>query len=499
MAFLNTKRAAVALAFAVCVSCEADPPAQSPVVHTRAETIPATPAGSNQGGAQAENPAAIDTAVDAYVYGYALMTSEVTRVQSTNVPKPESLRAPMNQFANVKTYPPATFRGVTAPNADTLYSVAWLDLAEPQVFSHPDMGKRYYLFQMMDAWTTDFRSVGARTDGYKAATYLVTGPGWTGQVPKGMTHVSSATRYVVILGRTYADGTDKDFRAVHALQAKYELTPLAAWGKKHTPAPAAVDPHPPFSMTDGVQKVLLQMPASAYFDRLAQSMCKDAPPAQEDAPMLDRMATIGVEPCKPFDAARLGPGAQAALAELPTRALAKIDAHRGEMGAPENQWLVGRDLGRYGTNYMKRAVVAAFGWGANRPEDAVYSLTERAGTGEKLTGANAYTVTFAKGQTPPVHAFWSVTMYEDDKGLWFYPNAANKFTVSPRDHLVKNADGSTTLYVQHDSPGRAKEPNWLPAPSGPFALALRMYWPDEKPPTILDGSWKPPAVVEAGP
>jgi hypothetical protein len=163
-------------------------------------------------------------ALDAYVYGYSLITTEVTRVQMSNVDKVEGMHAPMGQFANIKRYPPADFRGVSAPNADTLYSVAWLDLSEPQVFSHPDMGTRYYLFEMTDLWMTDFNSPGTRTAGGKAANYLITEPGWNGKVPTGMKQIKSATRYIVILGRTYADGTDQDYAAVNALQAQYKAS-----------------------------------------------------------------------------------------------------------------------------------------------------------------------------------------------------------------------------------------------------------------------------------
>src|SRR5262245_61978032 len=189
----------------------------------------------------AKGQEAVEIATDAYVYGYSLLTTDVTRIQMSNVSAVETLRAPLNQFANVKRYPPADYRGVSAPNADTLYSVAWLDLKEPQVFSHPDMGKRYVLFPMIDLWMTIFASPGTRTTGQAAANFLITGPGWKGEVPKGMQHIQSATRYVVILGRTYADGTDADYAAANALQAQYKITPLAAWGKPYTPKAPAVD------------------------------------------------------------------------------------------------------------------------------------------------------------------------------------------------------------------------------------------------------------------
>ena len=435
-------------------------------------------------------------ALDAYVYGYSLITTEVTRVQMSNVDKIEGMHAPTGQFANIKRYPPADFRGVSAPNADTLYSVAWLDLSEPQVFSHPDMGKRFYLFEMTDLWMTDFNSPGTRTAGGDAANYLITGPGWTGDVPTGMKQIKSATRYMVILGRTYADGTDQDYAAVNALQAQYKIVPLSAYGKPYAYQMSPVNPNPGISMTDKPQSVILDMDTSTYFNMMARLMGGAAPPAPEDGQMLARMAKIGLVPGQPFDMAKLDPATQAALKDIGKTALQRIEANKDSLGAMENGWVVTKGLGVYGANYMKRAVVAAFGWPANLPQDAVYPYTEVDSSGRKLSGANRYTLTFAKGETPPVDAFWSITMYEIDQGWWFVPNPLNKFTVSPRNNLKPNADGSVTLYFQNETPGADKEANWLPAPKGDFIAMLRMYWPKENDPSILNGSWTPPAVAK---
>ena len=434
-------------------------------------------------------------AMDAYIYGYSLVTTEVTRVQMSNVPKAEGLQSPMGQFLNVPRYPPADYRGVSAPNADTLYSLAWVDLAEPQVLSHPDMGKRFYLFEMVDLWMTIVQTPGSRPDGGKAAKYLLTGPGWSGEVPKGMKQIAFPTRYAVILGRTYADGSPQDYKAVNQLQSKYSITPLAAIGKVFKYEAPPVNPDPGFSMTDKPQEVILKMDTSTYFNKVANLMCKDAPPAPEDAPILAKMATLGVEPCKPFDISKLDPAVQEALKNLPQEGLKAIEANKNSLGKIVNGWVISKGLGRYGTDYMKRAVVAAFGWPANLQEDAVYPYTEVDSKGEKLTGANKYTLTFPKGLTPPVEGFWSITMYMVDGGWWFVPNPLNKFTVSPRNHLKTNPDGSTTLYFQVDSPGKDKESNWLPAPKGEFIPMMRMYGPKQANPSILDGTWEPPPVV----
>lgn len=437
-------------------------------------------------------------AMDAYIYGYSLITTEVTRVQMTNVAEVDGLRAPMGQFINIKRYPPADFRGVSAPNADTLYSVAWMDLgAEPWVFSYPDMGERYFLFPMYDLWMPVIESAGSRTTGEGAQTFLLSGPGWDGEVPDGMHHVEVPSRYVLILGRTYADGTEKDYAEVNALQAQYDIRPLSAHGKSdYTFKAPPVDPDPGFSMTDKPQEVILGFDTENYFNRMATLMCQDAPPAKEDAAILAEMAKIGIEPCKTFDLAALGSDVESALKDLPKQAIDKLNENKASMGEVVNRWIVTKGIGQYGTDYQKRALVAAFGWPANLQADAVYPYTESDSTGAALTGANKYTLTFAKGEQPPVKGFWSITMYEIDSGWWFVPNKLNKFTVSPRNNLVANEDGSVTLYFQTESPGADKEANWLPAPSGAFLPMLRMYWPEPTDPSILNGTWTPPEIVK---
>ncbi|TYL87484.1 DUF1254 domain-containing protein [Bradyrhizobium rifense] len=450
--------------------------------------------------AQAVTPEeAQQIAEDAYIYGYSLITTEVTRVQMSNVPKVEGLTAPTGQFINIPRYPPADYRGVSAPNADTLYSLGWLDLTEPQVFSHPDMGNRFYLFEVTDLWMSDSESSPSRrtADG-KAANYLFTGPGWKGEVPAGMKQFPMATRYMVILGRTYADGTEQDYKAVNELQAQYKITPLSSWGKSYTPVAPPVNPNPGFSMTDKPQPVIIAMGTEGYFNLLAKLMGGDAPPAAGDGPILASMAKIGIVPGKPFEMSKLDPAVQAALKDIPQSALKKIEDNKAALGGIIDGWVVTKGLGTYGPDsYMMRAVVAAFGWPANQQRDAVYPYTETDSTGQKLTGANKYTLTFAKDATPPVNGFWSITMYMIDQGWWFVPNPLNKFTVSLRDNPKFSADGSLTLYLQDESPGKDKEANWLPAPKGEFIPMLRMYWPKDESPSILNGSWKPPAVQKA--
>jgi hypothetical protein len=454
-------------------------------------------AGGRAASAAALSPEeARDIAVDAYIYGYSLVTTEVTRVQMSNVPAVETMRAPTGTFFNIPGYPPATYRGVSATNADTLYSLAWLDLSEPQVFTHPEISDRFFTFELVDLWMIVKDSVGTNTSGEKAMTYLFTGPDWQGTVPEGMTHISFPTRYMVILGRTYALNTPEDLAKVHSLQAQYQVRPLSAWGKPYTFEAPPVDPDPGFSMTEQPQSAILALGTDGYFNMLTRLMGSVAPAPAQDAPMLERMARLGIVPGKPFDSGKFDPAVQAALKDVPRIALEKMVAAWDNLGKDVNGWRVTTVGGRYGTDYLERGAWAASGWPSQLPHVSVYPSTSLDSKGRKLNGANNYTLTFSKDAMPPVNprAFWSITMYTIDDGLWFYPNALNKLTVSPRDELVYNADGSLTLYFQHESPGADKQANWLPAPDGPFALTLRLYWPNTEAPSVLNGSWQPPGV-----
>ena len=426
--------------------------------------------------------------VEAYIYGYPLITMEMTRAVMTNAVVPDGPRGPMGWFVNVRKYPGAAFKDVTAPNADTLYSTAWLDLSkEPYVMSLPDVKGRYYLMPMLSAWTEVFAAPGKRTTGTKAQTYAITGPGWTGTLPGGLTELKSPTNLVWIIGRTYCTGTPQDYRAVHALQDKYKLVPLSAYGRAYTPPQGRVDDG--INTKTPVRDQVNALSVQKYFALMSKLM-KDNPPAAEDAPMVAKMARIGIVPGQDFDVSKLSPAVARRLEEVPDAAFARIMAYERGIKA-ENGWLVPLDLGQYGTNYEQRAFIAAIGLGANLPKDAVYPKYVGV-SGQKLTGANRYVLRFEKGKLPPVNGFWSLTMY--DQEFFFVANPLNRFTLSQRDKLKFNTDGSVDLYIQHENPGKARHSNWLPAPAGDFNLILRLYWPKETPPSILDGSWSPPPV-----
>jgi hypothetical protein len=433
--------------------------------------------------------------VDAYIYGYALMTSDVTCKAFTNTvaPSPETFQAPVNQFVNIPRYPPADYKGVTAPNADTLYSAACLDVSkEPILLSYPDMKGRYFLFPIYSQWTDVLASAGQRTLGTGAQTIAITGPNWHGALPAGVTHeVRSPTNSAFIIGRVYADGTPQDYAEVNAAQKEFKLTPLSSYGKPYTPPPGALDPAAP-SVKEKVRDIIGAMGIQAYFNAMARSMASNPPVLPQDAQIVAEMAKIGLAPGKPFEFGKLPAATQAALADVAKIASEQLAEQQKSGNKVVNGWLLTSGTGDYGTNYLWRAAVSDFGWGANLSKDAIYPSTKTDSDGATLIGKNTYVIHFDKGRTPPAEGFWSVTMYGSD--YFFYPNPLNKLTVSMRDKPVANADGSLDLYFSHDQPANAPEANWLPAPSGEFILMMRIYWPRETPPSILDGTWAPPPV-----
>ncbi len=428
-------------------------------------------------------------ATDAYIYGYPLVTMEMTRRIITNVPAVEGTRGPMGHVINLRQYPDATFTDVTAPNADTLYSIAFFDVGkEPWVLSLPDMKDRYALFPLLDGWTDVFQAPGKRTTGTAAQTYAITGPEWSGSLPAGVKDYKSPTSLVWLLGRIYCAGTPEDYAAVHALQDEIKLVPLSSYGKPYTPPPGMVDPR--IDMKTPVREQVNRMDAVEYFTLLAELM-KTNPPAPADAPELAKFAAIGLVPGQDFDASKLKADFVARIPQLAFDRI-KLQFKINRDVKHVNGWNYPLKTGIYGTDYLMRALITAVGLGANRPQDAIYPTSFKDASDSPYDGAAKYVIHFPDGQLPPAKGFWSITMYNDK--LFFVANPINRYSISARQDLKRNADGSVDLYVQHESPGADKESNWLPAPADRFILMLRLYWPDESDPSILDGSWTIPAV-----
>ncbi len=405
-------------------------------------------------------------------------------------------KAPFNQINNehrVFTYEDTS---IPTPNSDTPYSMAWLDLrAEPMVLSVPAVPKdRYYSVMLCDGNTFNYGYIGSRATGSDAGDYLVVGPNWKGSKPAGIKAVfQSTTDFGLAVYRTQLFNAD-DMPNVMAVQAGYLVRPLSTYLKTPAPAPAPAIAWPAFS------KELVKTQFFEYLDFSLQF----APPGPEEKAIRARLAKLGIGTGKPHKATDLPPAYREAIAAGVAEGEKMVKEKAGAIGASINGWRISSAFGNrafYNGDWLLRAAAASAGIYGNDAEEAMYPMTRTTKDGVVLDGSkHNYTLTFAKGQFPPVNAFWSVTMYDGEHQL-LVKNPINRYLInSPMLSSMKtNADGSLTLYIQRDSPGKDKESNWLPAPNGTIYLVMRLYWPKVEKPSILPpgkGTWQPPALVQ---
>lgn len=429
--------------------------------------------------------------VNAYVYTYPLVSVEVTRRQQTNVPAPDPSKgvAPLNQLAPLAFLPDANFKNVVRPNVDTLYESLLFDVAaEPLVISVPAMGDRYHLFPILDMWTNVDAAPGSRTipDAGKGYEFAIVGPNWKGELPANVHEYRSATDAGWMIGRISVDG-QADVPNVVAIQDKTTAVPLSSYGKPYT-APQNTDIHSDWPAKQPVADYIRTLSAQQYWDLYYSALSHDQP-RPGDGPMLEQLAKIGWTPDRKLELAALSGTERSQWEQAWPKALSRIETK--VQVPPVNGWqVVRRHIGDYGTDYSTRAIVSYIGLGANLPQDAIYPQSNVDQHNAQLNSDHNYVLHFAADQIPPVHGFWSVTVY-DDKGF-FVENPINRYAVRG-ERLTKNADGSIDIYIQRENPGSDREANWLPAPaSGDFNLTLRTYWPDQR---IVDGEWNPPAVT----
>ena len=420
-------------------------------------------------------------AAEVYVYAYPIVLMDVTREVDT-------AGAPPDAFRHKRSIPDASATDVASPNADFLYSQAWLDLSKgPVTLSVPDTRGRYYLIALLDAYTNVAASLGKRTTGTEKEQFAIVGPNWKGALPSGVSEVRSPTELAWLFGRTQTGGgADRD--AASRIQDQFKLTRLpdrTKAGAKTAPTrPAAID------VKTAPREQVARMDAATFFTRFAM-LLPGNPPAADDAPMREKMKKLGIEAGHPFDVGKLDPLAARSIEEGAKSALAAIvAAAKKDTGADiRNGWTFDRALGRWGTDYGKRAVAAYLGLGVNAPEDAIFMATRLDGGGLRLDGGNRYVLHFDNGKSPPVDGFWSVSLYDDKQQ--FVANALNRNKLDSTSRLKTNADGSLDIYLQHADPGPDKQSNWLPAPKGSFNLILRMYWPRQE---VIDGKWTAPGI-----
>ena len=437
-------------------------------------------------------------AEEAYLYGFPMIVGYSVMHSFFLDPTSKQFKAPINQISNAARVFTPKDTGVSTPNSDTPYSMLLLDLrAEPIVLCMPEIDKaRYYDVQLVDLYTNNYGYMGSRTTGSGAGCYLVAGPDWKGATPARIAHVfRSETELTLVVYRTQLFNA-ADMDNVKKIQAGYKVQPLSAFlGQSAPPAAPAID-WPKFT------KEVFSTRWVEYLDFLLQ-FCPPVGTAAVEKPLRERFAKIGIGDGKTAGGQEPSPEVKAAFGAGTKAALAKIEQTAGTIGTRVNGWQIGSAAGSrefYNGNWALRATAAKLGIYGNSKAEAVYPFTTQDPNGIPLDGSkDAYQMTFPAGHLPPVNAFWSITMYHDDT-KFLVDNPINRYLVnSPMlPELKKNADGSLSIYIQKDSPGKDKESNWLPAPDGPMFVVMRLYWPKTDAPSVYPlgkGSWSPPPIV----
>ena len=399
----------------------------------------------------------------------------------------------VNAFYNALAVPPATWHTITAPNSDTLYSWAWLNLTTPILFEYPDVpDDRYFVFPIYDMFMDVVYSLGSRTTGNKKKLFLITGPNFDKiSLGSDIIHLPMDTLYALILGRTYFSGTAKDLKTVHKLQAKYTLKPVDV--TTHTNV--VYYEQPKINYTDNPKNEILKLTTIEYFDYLRNLLTFISRPRIEDNAFLNEIKALLGD-----DYTQLNRKLIQLLEPLPLVVLEILKFETLKLYKGLNYWKSPTVIGNYGTNYMARACIAAFGYASNINEDCVYCNALKTSDFLELNGRHDYIIHFENGLLPPVHAFWSITLYIPvDDGWYFYPNSMNKFDICvPRDELVYNDDGSLYIYLQSKISNNSLVSNLIPTPfERNFILTMRLYWPNHSPPSILpitNSTWLPPYI-----
>jgi len=368
---------------------------------------------------------------------------------------------------------------VPGPNIDTIYGFAWLDLARgPVVLDVPDEADRYYCIQLIDAYENTFAYVGRRETGTKAGSYVIAGPEWNGKLPEGVKRIDAPTSIVLALTRTLVRGL-ADLKAAQDLQSDYTLSPLAAYPAGKTPGIVETD------ALNILPKPELPQTGAAFFAQL-DALVRRFPPTADEAASFARFAPLGLG----GSFATKPPLPAAALQTALQHALQRVKA--AKVTDDNDGWRVNYHITKFVADPVARANVDQFGPGAHIAAEALYFATSHDSEGEPLNGSQRYTITFAKGQLPPVKAFWSLILYGMD--FFLVDNPINRYSINDRtEGLSFTPDGALRIRIQHGAPDNVA--NWLPAPSGAFQLILRAYQPDD---SMLAGAYKVPAVVRTG-
>ena len=428
-------------------------------------------------------------AARAFVWGYPLVRAAQLRINTTRPDDPYSPRppqvagAPLNAIGHATRLSDPTTRLGVAPNNDTLYSLAWLDLSQgPFVLESPDFGDRYYVFQFGQADSSADRSLGHRTHGGQLPPVFIHGPDFTAATPPGMVAIAARYRYLMIAGRILVTGAD-DLPAVWALQKRIRLRTEVDY---RADAPSPNPPPAQRRLIDPARSA----PKALEFLEMLGAVLQDLGLRPEDKAIVESLGGIGLNEEHGFLTDGLGPAWQSALAEGLAAGEAMVRAKTYDLGRKINGWSINYAGARFGDDYLLRAAVAMDQIYIVEPEAALYPSGRVDSDGAALDGRNAYRIRFAAGELPPVGAFWSITLYYA-KGF-MVPNEIDRWAIGDRTPgLVFGPGQSLELRVQHVRPGGVLAANWLPAPEEPFMLLMRLYEPK---PAILSGAWVPPKI-----
>ncbi len=434
-------------------------------------------------------------AEEGYIYGLPIVMNYAVMYDYAVDRNSGQFKAPFNQIHNetrVFTYKDTA---IVTPNSDTPYSMLWMDLrAEPIVLSVPAVEKsRYYSVQLIDGNTYNYGYIGSRATGSEAGDYMVVGPDWKGETPPGIKNVfHSGTQFSAAAYRTQLFNAD-DMDNVRKVQAGYKVQTLSAYLKQPAPAQA---PAVTFLKIDK------ELARTNFFEYLDFALLF-APAGPDEHGIRGKLTRIGIGPGKTFDFKELTPAHKEEIGLGMKDGAAKVEQTASHLGRNINGWQVGSTFGDrtfFNGDWLLRAAAAKAGIYGNDAVEAMYPMTREDAAGQPLDGSKAnYTLTFPAGQLPPVNAFWSVTMY-DGRTQLLIENPINRYLInSPMlPSMKQNPDGSLTIYIRKDTPGKDRESNWLPAPNGPIYMVMRLYWPKTTPPSILppgSGTWNPPGVV----
>jgi hypothetical protein len=397
--------------------------------------------------------------------------------------------APIGHVTMLSDYLRPEQRFVTSPNQDVVYGAGFLSLdTQPVIVQVPDFGDRFWVYQIVDQRTDSFAWLGTQYD-TKPGLYLLVGPNWAGEPPAGLAGVfRSSTDLGAIFPRIFQDDTDEDRAAIQPLLSQVMVYPLSEFtGAARTMEWKAVPSFPP-PERQGSGETQWVVP-ERFFDQLA-SVMDQVPPLPGEEALYAWFRSV-------LDAAETDPALHAALVETAVatelEVIKPMFEFRNNGVAAGNGWRTQKNAACFGSDYFQRTATAKGNMFSNMPNETMYFAQDFDSNGDRLSGTSAYTVTFAKGETPPTDGFWSLTLYNETH--FFAENELNRFSLGTKNtSLQTNPDGSLTIYVQTASPGPDKETNWLPAPPDVFSLYIRAYWPQS---TITEGRWTPPAIEMA--